>query len=152
MSKTGIVLTPEQLVERRKKIHRADEKSPIIVAPDAKDLQRVLQTGNICGGCAHWRLDQAQQDMIDQRFWERMLQEEKYRNEWFENKGSYGYCQHFEGRAIPFNAPATNLASDHDASLYNTKKGMEKVPCPMYKERKGSTMSISRSHTRGLEH
>lgn len=150
--KTGIVLTPEQLVERRKHIARGDEKNPIIVTPGAKDLQRVFQTRRICGACEFWRNEQAQQDVINQQFWERLLQEEKYREEWLENKGHYGYCDHFEGRLVPFNAPATNMKSDHDASLNNTKKGMEKIPCEMYRERKGSTMSISKSHTRGLAH
>jgi hypothetical protein len=151
----GLVLTQEQLLERRKKVKRADEQDPIIVLPEGNEAALINATKHLCCECIHFDLKAGQQAIFDQKFWTRMMREEKYRQEWFEHFEGYGFCRIIgEHRAKPHNSRCTLCAGDLDSSLAGTAAGGKPVACPHFTERKvkGDTMSISRSHTRGLEH
>jgi hypothetical protein len=150
----GKILTHEQLLERRKQVAREDENEPIICIPDEGELAQALQGGALHGFCENWCPEQAQEEIVKQRFGERMMLEEKWRREWFEHWTHYGFCRHHPGRLIPFNAPAIVPRSDLDSSLYGCKAGMEKVQCPDFrdKRRHGSRMFIGKYAKKGLEH
>jgi len=150
----GILLTQEQLLARRKKVHRADEKEPIIVLPEGNDATAIANTKYLCMECSNFDIASGQQAIFDQKFWHRMIHDEKYRGEWFENSKTYGFCKLIgEHRIKPATSKCTMIASDEDSSLEGTPKGIKPIPCKHFvlRRTKGSTMSISRSHTRALD-
>jgi hypothetical protein len=83
-----------------------------------------------------------------------MLREEKYRTEWFEDPRSYGLCRVFEGRLVPFAAPATCVKSDLDEASYGKKGANDKISCPFFvdKRKSGSSMVIGPHARTQLEH
>ena len=151
----GLLLTQEQLLKRRKTVHRADEREPIIVLPEGNEADLINKTKHLCYECIHFDLKAGQGAIFDQKFWKRMMIDEKYQAEWFENFEGYGFCRIIgEHRVKPYNSRCTMMAADLDSSLEETPAGIKPVPCGHFAERKitGSTMSISRSHTKGLDH
>jgi len=150
----GIVLTQEQLLARRKKVYRGDEKEPIIVLPEGDEASSIQATRHLCMECSHFDLASGQQAIFDQKFWNRMMEDEKYRAEWFENFKGYGFCRLIgEHRVKPHTSKCTMAAEDEDSSLGGTPAGIKPIACKHFSLRstKGSTMSISSSHTRGLD-
>lgn len=150
----GLVLTREQLLQRRKKVHRADENQPIIVLPEGNEANLINSTKHICLECSNFDIAAGQHAIFDQKFWHRMMHDEKYRQEWFENSDSYGFCRIIgEHRIKPATSRCTMIASDNDSSLGGTPEGIKPIPCPHFvlRSAKGSTMSISRSHVRELD-
>jgi len=149
----GEVLTRDQLLARRKNVKRGDDGKPLIVIPDESDIARAKMANRLCMFCQCWNLKAGQDEIGRQDFWHRILRDEKYQQEWFENQNEYGMCEHFPERLIPAVCPAVIMKSDLDSSLYGKPEGMHKVECPMFRDRRkhGAKMSISRSHIRELE-
>ena len=151
----GLILTQEQLLQRRKKVERADERDPIIVLPEGNEADLINSTKHLCVECTNFDIASGQRAIFDQKFWHRMVHDEKYRAEWFENSKSYGFCRIIgQHRIKPANSRCTMIGSDMDSSIAGTPEGIKPVPCQHFRERrtKGDTMSISRSGVRGLEH
>lgn len=149
------VLTKEQIMRRAEEVTRDGVTGePLVIIPKESDLGNILETQRICGFCRNWDLELGQQECHRQRFWPRMLREEKYRREWFDNPETYGLCHVFEGRLIPSLAPAVCMASDLDSSLYGKKGAMDKKECPYFRDRRkgGSRLVMGKYAKTNLEH
>lgn len=145
--------TKEQMMQKGK--HTCDEHGrPLVVLPTESEVGRALTTDRLCMFCNNWDQELGQQECLKQKFWQRMLREEKYKPEWFENPHSYGLCRVFEGRLIPSIAPATCVASDFNEEIYGKPGGMDKLPCPYYNDKRvvGSKMFIGVHAKSKLEH
>lgn len=144
----------EQMMQKRK--HTADEDGrPLVVYPNDTEMALALQNQHLCMFCRNWDHEGGQEAICKQKFWGRLLREEKYRREWLEaDPKAYGLCKVFEGRLRPNIAPATCLKSDLDQSLYNKKGGMDQVACPGYidKRTRGSSMVMGAHAKTQLEH
>lgn len=149
------LLTREQIMRRAEEVTR-DEKTgqPLVIIPRDSDLGGVIEAQRICGFCRNWDLELGQVECRRQSFWPRMLREEKYRQEWFDDPGSYGLCHVFEGRLIPSLAPAVCSAEDMDSGLRGKKGATDKKACPHFRDKRtsGSRMSIGKYHKNNLEH
>lgn len=149
------LLTREEIMKRSERF-TTDERTgeSLIIIPKDSELGEAITARHTHGCCKHFRLEQGQQDCQDQRFWERMLQDERYRREWFDNPSTYGVCPYFEGRLMGFLHPALVNAGDLDSSLRGTPAEMEKKQCPYFvdRQRSGSCMVMGRYHKTNLEH
>jgi len=135
-------------------VARGDEKEPIIVLPEGNDANAIANTKYLCMECANFDIAACQNAIFDQKFWQRMVNDEKYRVEWFEHNATYGFCKMIgEHRVKPATSKCTMVASDEDSSLEGTPAGIKPIPCKHFvlRRTKGSTMSISRSHKRDLD-
>ena len=105
----GLILTREQLLARRKKVARTDEKEPIIVLPEGDEANLINATKHLCVECSNFDIAAGQHAIFDQKFWKRMMHDEKYRAEWFENSDSYGFCRIIgQHRIKPANSRCTS--------------------------------------------
>ena len=145
--KVGKIVTKEMVRAHLAKMG-ADS---LFIKPSENFIKAINQSGSH-GSCRHFNWEAGQQAMKEQRFVERMLLEERYRAEWFENWQMYGFCDLWEGRLILANVPALCMRWDLDSSLVNKPEGQKTVPCPHYEERsgKGDKLIISRSAKRSL--
>jgi hypothetical protein len=145
--------TREQMMQQRK--HTADEDgTPLVVLPTESEVGQAISTGRLCMFCKHWDLELGQEECRRQKFWQRMLNDEKYRPEWFEDPRTYGLCKAWDGRLVPSIAPATCVKSDLDSDLYHQPGGMDKLPCPHFWDKRvhGSGMVIGAHSKTKLEH
>lgn len=149
------LMTREQIMERAENLTR-DERTgePLVIIPKDSELGEAITARHMHGLCRHFNLDQGQRDCQDQNFWQRMLHDEKYREEWFDRPETYGVCPYFEGRLMGFYHPALVLAEDLDTSLRGTPKASEKKSCPHYVDRRegGSRMVMGKYYKSDLEH
>jgi hypothetical protein len=155
VSKKGFEFqTREQMMKKRK--HTADEDgTPLVVFPSDSEMALALNSHNLCMFCRNWDHEGGQAAIKEEKFWPRILKEEKYRREWFEaDPNCYGLCKVFEGRLRPNIAPATCMKSDLDQSLYSKPGGMDQVPCPGWSDKRvhGSRMIIGAHSKTKLEH
>lgn len=149
------LLTRQEIAERTERMTRdAETGEPLIIIPKDSELGEAITARHMHGCCRHFNLQQGQQDCQEQRFWDRMMREEKYRREWFDNPATYGVCPHFEGRLLGYWHPALVSAEDLDSSLAGTPKASEKRSCPYYADKKvtGSTMVMGAYAKTDLEH
>ena len=112
--------------------------APLVIIPKDSELGGVIEAQQICGFCRNWDLELGQQSCHNEKFWQRMLREERYRQEWFDNPSTYGLCHIFEGRLIPSLAPAVCMAVDLDSSLRGKKGELDKKACPYFRDRRKS--------------
>jgi hypothetical protein len=141
------------MMQKRK--HTADKDGrPLVVLPSDSEVGRALTTQRLCLFCTNWDLELGQEECRKQKFWQRMLKEEKYRPDWFEDPRTYGLCKAFDGRLVPSIAPATCVASDLNAEKYNKPGAMDKLPCPFYRDKRetGSRMFIGAHAKSKLDH
>ncbi len=145
--------TREEMMRKRQ--HAAGEDGrPTVVFPNDSEMAMALKNQHLCMFCRNWDLEGGQRVILEEKFWERMFREEKWRKEWFEDPSSYGLCKVFEGRLRPSIAPATCIKSDFDEALYNKPGAMDQLPCPYYQDKRvlGSSMFIGAHQRSKLEH
>jgi hypothetical protein len=116
----------------------------LVVEPSADEIERVVQNPP-CQACAHFDLAAGRDQIIRERFWERLKREEKWDhfNEWVLNRDSYGVCHQYstedEGlRLVSGLAPGFARAYDFDTSIERGSKADTKVKCPYFKSQWGS--------------
>ena len=149
------LMTPQQIAERTERMTRDQQTGePLIVIPDGSPLGEAVRRNLMHGTCRFFNLQQGQDECHRSRFWQRMMREERYRENWFENPASYGFCAHFDGRLMSAFHPATVAAEDIDSSLHNQKGANDKRLCPYYEDRRvrGSTMVMGAHFKSNLEH
>jgi len=147
-----LVHTPDEAREaeeakRNQRTLADDGVTKYVVDKDDPRYENAIK-GRFCGNCRHHRIDEAQKDMIKQRFIERLVHEEDWKPEWFKNWGAAGYCDFLAERLIAWEAPAVLPASDLDSALVvGSSDGMVLMPCPNFvsKAEKGGII-ISSKH------
>lgn len=149
------VLTRQEIMDRAEHVTR-DEKTgePLVIIPQDSELGKAVTMQHAHGFCRHFNLQQGQQECLDQQFWDRMMREEKYKAEWFDDPRTYGMCPFFDGRLMGFWHPALVLMSDIDSSLQGTKAGFEKKACPHFEnvKERGSGMVMGKYHKTNIDH
>lgn len=149
------VLTPQQIAERTERMTRDQETGePLIVIPDGSPLGDAIKKNMMHGACRHFNLGQGQDECLRSQFWQRMMREEGYRESWFDDPASYGFCPYFEGRLMGAFHPATVNRGDLNTSLVGKKEEFEKEICPFYEDKRvrGSTMTMGPHYKSQLEH
>jgi hypothetical protein len=149
------VMTPQQIAARTERMTRDQETGePLIVIPDGSPLADAIKKNMMHGACRHFDLQQGQDECLRSQFWQRMMRDEGWRENWFENPGTYGFCALFDGRLMSAYHPATVRAEDLDSTLRGRKEADEPRVCPFYEDRRarGSTMTMGRYHKTNLEH
>ena len=139
----------------KKRKHTAGEDGrPLVVMPNDSEVGRALTVNRLCGFCKNWDHELGQKECQRQKFWQRMLRDEKYKADWFEDPRSYGLCRVFEGRLVPFVAPATCVKSDFDEAVYGKPGANDKIECPFFKDKRkhGSSMVIGAHAKTKLDH
>jgi hypothetical protein len=129
---------------------RADGATRVLVPEDDPRYERAL-AGRKCGVCRHFNLAEGQKSIREQRFIERMMQDERWRSEWFNKWEEYGMCDHFDGRLVWANHQAVVAGSDVDSTkAVGSQAGMEMIDCPYFssKDGRGDKMIMSRSGKR----
>lgn len=149
------LMTAQQIAERTERMTRDEQTGePLIVLPSDSPLGEAVKLGMMHGACRHFSLQQGQDQCHREQFWQRIMREEGYRESWFENPATYGFCPYFEGRLMSAFHPATVSAEDLDSSLHNQKGALDKKLCPYYESKRvrGSTMVMGAHFKSNLEH
>jgi hypothetical protein len=149
------IMTPQQIAERTERMTRdVDTGEPLIVIPDGSPLADAIKKNMMHGACRHFNLRQGQDECLRSQFWQRMMRDEGWRENWFEKPETYGFCPLFEGRLMSAYHPATIRADDMDSSLRGKKEGDETRVCPHYEDRRvrGSSMTMGAHFKSQLEH
>lgn len=151
------IVTPEDVKKDTDGSVAVAENSGIVTGMNQDDprFQSILE-GRKCGICRHFDNEAAMVAMREQKFVERVMKDEKWREEWFNDYSQYGVCWVFSGdsglRLNDPNAQATVAASDLDSSLTpGSAEGMAMQQCPYFVDvtKYGTTMTASRSGVRG---
>jgi hypothetical protein len=149
------IVTPEQAKRQLRgtdKTVAGDEDGPRIVAPKDDPRYQGIIEGRSCLACTHHDKEWAAVAMKEQNFIERLLIDERWQSEWFDDWRIWGICHKFssgEGlRIVHGDSPATCAASDIDSSKpIGSKEGSKQIPCPHF--RVGDIMKSSRAGVHG---
>lgn len=138
-------------------MRRAGGDDAHIVAVDENDpMFQAATLGRRCGDCVNWDREACQRAMLEQKFVERLVHQERWREHWLEDYANYGVCWAFSdshGLAVwPQNHETVIPRSHIDSSLaMGSAEGSEKVLCPYYENRKdrGRFATASAAGVRG---
>lgn len=146
------VVTPEDAKRQVEgaTVLNAESDGPKIFSPrDDPRYQGILE-GRCCNICVHHDKDMAAQAMLEQNFIERLIHDERWKADWFDDWRIWGICKAFYdgkyARIVHGDAPATCAASDVDSDKkVGSSEGMEQIPCPHFRNtlEHGDTMHAS---------
>lgn len=133
----------------------AKDKSSLVLVQEDDPRYQAAIANRKCEHCSHFDNEQALIAMREQNFVERIVNDDKWREEWFNDYEHYGVCTAFSDsgglRLNDPNSPGICAASDLDSSLpMGSDEGSVMCLCPYYKNRKEDAFAISsRAGVRG---
>lgn len=129
---------------------------PLIVIPEESDARKLLEARALCCFCRNWNRQVGAQAIREQRVYERLIREERWNPAYIDARDpemrKFGTCDVFPNSLRNGTSVAMVVRELLDTSLKGTEKGMEKVPCEFFEDRRrrGDKLSISRSGKRTL--
>lgn len=142
------IITPDDI--RREKKMSGSEPGKLIMPKDDPRYEALVEK-RICINCIYHNRPLAAKAMRDQQFIERLLHDERYKTEWFNDFRKFGICEVFSDdagtRLVDGDAPAVCAASDADSTkLPGTPEGQEQIPCPHWEEATESGKLVATRH------
>lgn len=114
---------------------------PRLVVPTLDEMDRVL-TNPPCKLCEMFDYRAGQEQIVAERFWERLRREEKWQtfDSWINRRDNFGVCHAWtygDGglRLVDGDAPGYARASDLDSSVEHDTRPDKPVKCPHYRPR-----------------
>jgi len=147
------IVTPEDI---RKDLKMKQPDPGKLILPKDDPRYQALTEKRVCLNCIHHNKEMAAQAMQEQKFIERLLHDERYRTEWFNDFRKFGVCEIFSDgqglRLVDGDAPAICAASDLDSTKpIDTPEGQEQLACPYWEEATDAGKLIATRHgTRGI--
>jgi hypothetical protein len=151
------IITPEDTRQARADKKALSKTGGNVILVDENDprYQAAVQ-GRRCDQCVEFDNEAALRAMKEQKFVERVVKDEQWRENWFKQYQDFGVCWAFsDGGGLRLNepdAPGICARSDIDSTAPpGSEKGMEMVLCPYYENRKdrGKFASSSAAGVRG---
>jgi hypothetical protein len=104
------VFQNQQRVERLRDGDPAEIPARIIKTPTKEEIDRI-ETGRTCGSCDHFEYEEGQNEIRRQRFFERMVHDERWKKEWLAQPNAmsldqFAMCGQSDDMIVPAMAPA----------------------------------------------